>query len=204
MFQGWKGVGFASAVLVASQLALFQAGGSDEAGLRFVVRASARISFLIFLLVYLARPLRQLWPTDTTRWLLRNRRYLGVSFAVAHFLHLLDIALLATLLGDAFQREWVALVVGGASYVLLAGMVLTSFDRSARWLGPRAWGVLHRTGIHLLWFIFAQSYTFSALQDPYFVPLAIAVWGAALLRVAAWRGRRRRAVAERPAAARAA
>ena len=203
MFQGWRLVGIASALLVASQIALFAVGGSDEAGVRFVVRASARISFLIFLLVYLAAPLRRFGSTPLTRWLRRERRYLGVSFGVAHFLHLLDIGLLTVLLGDAFEREWVAIVVGGASYVLLAGMLLTSFDRTARWLGPRRWNLLHRTGLHLLWFVFAQSYTFSALQDPYFVPLALAAWGALALRIAAWRAKRRGALAA-PASARAA
>ena len=185
MFQGWKLVGIASVLLVALQLVLFQAGGTDEAGVRFVVRASARASFLIFVLVYLARPLRQLWPNAATRWMLRNRRYLGVSFGVAHFLHLFDIACLKLLLGDAFQRDWVAIVVGGASYVLLAAMMLTSFDRTARWLGPRRWKWLHRAGLYWLWFIFMQSYTGRAVQMPEFIPLAAAVWGALGLRIAA-------------------
>jgi DMSO/TMAO reductase YedYZ heme-binding membrane subunit len=204
VLRGWRLVGIASAALVASQLALFAAGGTDEAGVRFVVRASARISFLLFLPVYLAAPLRSFWSTPATRWLRVNRRYLGVGFAVAHFLHLMDIGLLALLLGDAFQREAVAILVGGASYVLLAAMLFTSFDRTARWLGPVWWNRLHRTGLHLLWFIFAQSYTFSALQDPYFVPFALAVWGALGLRIAAWRARRRSVGAAQRAPARAA
>jgi methionine sulfoxide reductase heme-binding subunit len=203
MLGGWPLVAVASAALVASQFALFSAGGTDESGVRFVVRASARISFLLFLPVYLAAPLRQFWSTPLTRWLRVNRRYLGVTFGIAHFIHLLDIGLLAVLLGDAFEREAIAIIVGGASYVLLAGMLLTSFDRTARWIGPVWWGRLHRTGLHLLWFIFAQSYTGSALSDPYFVPFALLVWGALALRIAAWRARRRSVGAE-PVGARAA
>src|SRR5262245_16660796 len=142
MLQGWRLVGVASVLVLVSQVALFAAGGTEEPGVRFVVRASARISFLIFLLAYLAAPLSQFWPSEPTRWLRRNRRYLGVSFGVAHFVHLIDIGLLALLLGDAFEREWVAIVVGGASYVLLAGMLLTSFDRTARAIGPVWWNRL--------------------------------------------------------------
>lgn len=203
MLQGWRLVWIASALLVASQFALFAAGGTEEAGVRMVVRASARISFAIFLLVYLAGPLRRLWPDDTTRWLRRNRRYLGVSFGVANYLHLLDIGMLWLLLGDAFERSALTLIVGGASYALLAGMMLTSFDRTARWLGPVWWNRLHRTGLHLLWFVFMQNYTGCALQMPGYIPLAVAVWGAAALRFAAWRAKRRSALAA-PAAARAA
>lgn len=190
MLQGWPLVGIASVLLVALQFAVLSAGGSDEAGLRMLVRASARASFLLFLLPYLAAPARRLWPNAATRWLLRNRRHLGVSFAVAHFLHLLDIWLLTLLLGDAFETNPLTVIVGGLSYVLLAGMTLTSFDRTARWLGPRRWKWLHRSGLHLLWFVFAQSWTFSALQSPGYLPLALASWGSLGIRIAAWRSRR--------------
>jgi DMSO/TMAO reductase YedYZ heme-binding membrane subunit len=185
--QGWPLVGVASAALVALHLVWFAWAGTDEAGLRMVVRASARVSFAIFLLAYLARPARQLWPTPATRWLQRNRRHLGVSFAVAHGLHGLDILLLARQLGAAFELNLVTLVGGGLAYVLLAAMTLTSFDRSARWLGPRRWKLLHRVGIHYLWFIFAQNWTGAALQSPFYLPFALASWGALGIRIAAWR-----------------
>jgi DMSO/TMAO reductase YedYZ heme-binding membrane subunit len=193
-FQGWRLVGVACAALVASQALLLAAGGgTDEAGLRVLVAGSARISVVLFLLVFVAAPARRFWQNDATRWLLRNRRYLGVSFGIAHFIHLFDIALLALLLGDAFEIDAATLYGGGLAYVLLAAMMATSSDRSARWLGPRYWKWLHRAGLYWLWFIFMQSYTGRAVQMPEFVPLAAAVWGALGLRIAAWRARRARA-----------
>jgi DMSO/TMAO reductase YedYZ heme-binding membrane subunit len=195
LWQGWPLVGVASAALLALQLAVVASGGTDEAGLRLLVRVSARASFAIFLLVFVARPARFFWPGAFTRWLMRNRRQLGVSFAIAHFLHLGDIALLALLLGDGFELQPVTLYGGGLAYVLLAAMTATSFDRSARWLGPRRWKLLHRAGLYWLWFIFAQSYTFGALEKPGSVPFALAVWGALALRIAAWRARRASAAA---------
>jgi DMSO/TMAO reductase YedYZ heme-binding membrane subunit len=188
--QGWSLVGVASLALVALQIALFAWGGTEESGVRMLVRASARVSFAIFLLAYLARPARQLWPSPATRWLARNRRYLGVSFAVAHGLHGLDIALLGLLLGDGFEMLPATLYGGGLAYVLLAAMTLTSFDRTARWLGPRRWKTLHRIGIHYIWFIFAQSWTGAAFQSPWYLPFALATWGALGVRIAAWRARR--------------
>jgi DMSO/TMAO reductase YedYZ heme-binding membrane subunit len=188
---GWPLVGVASALLVALQLALFASGGTEESGVRLAVRVSARASFALFLLAYLARPTRRLWPGPFTGWMLRNRRYLGVSFAVAHGLHGLDIALLGLLLGDGFEIEPATLYGGGLAYLLLAAMTLTSFDRSARWLGPRRWKLLHRAGIHYLWIIFAQNWTFSALQSAWYLPFALASWAALGVRVAAWRAGRR-------------
>lgn len=192
-FQGWRLVGVASAALVASQALLFAAGGTDEAGLRLLVAVSARISVVLFLLVFVAAPARRFWANETTRWMLRNRRYLGVSFGVAHFIHLFDIVLLATLLGNAFEMNAATLYGGGLAYVLLAAMMATSFDRSAHWLGPRYWKWLHRAGLYWLWFIFMQSYTGRAVQMPEYIPLAAAVWGALGLRIAAWRASRARA-----------
>jgi DMSO/TMAO reductase YedYZ heme-binding membrane subunit len=125
--------------------------------------------------------------------MLRNRRYLGVSFGVAHFIHLFDIVLLALLLGNAFEINAATLYGGGLAYVLLALMMITSFDRSARWLGPRNWKRLHRAGLYWLWFIFMQSYTGRAVQAPEYIPLAAAIWGALALRIAAWRAQRARA-----------
>jgi hypothetical protein len=202
-FQGWRLVGVASALLLASQALLLAAGGTDEAGLRLAVRVSAQIAVALFLLVFVAAPARRFWQNDATRWLLRNRRYLGVTFAVAHFAHLFDILLLATLLGNAFEMNAATLYGGGLAYALLALMVATSFDRTAHWLGPRAWKWLHRAGLYWLWFIFMQSYTGRALEMPAYIPFAAAVWGALALRIAAWRARRRLAGAQ-PAPARAA
>ena len=192
-FQGWRLVGMACAALLASQALLFAAGGTDEAGLRVLVAGSARISVVLFLLVFIAAPARRFWPNGATRWLLRNRRYLGVSFGIAHFVHLFDIVLLALLLGNAFEIDAATLYGGGLAYALLAAMMATSSDRSARWLGPRYWKWLHRAGLYWLWVIFMQSYTFRAVQMPEFIPLAAAVWGALSLRIAAWRARRTRA-----------
>ena len=197
-WQGWPLVGVASAALVALQIAMLASAGTDEPGLRELVRVSVRVSFAIFLLVFAARPARVFWPGPFTRWLVRNRRQLGVSFAVAHFLHLGDVALLGLLLGDGFTVSPLTLYAGGLSYVLLAAMTATSFDRSARWHGPRRWKLLHRAGLYLLWIIFAQNWTFSALKVPGYVPLALAAWGALALRIAAWRARRASAAAPAP------
>ena len=178
-----------AALLSAAFAAAIAALGTDEAALRTLVRATAQVSFALFLPVYAASPLRRLWPAPATRWLLRNRRYLGVSFAWAHGLHLLAIAMLVLLLGDAFESDPVVLVFGGFTYLLLAGMVLTSTDRTARWLGPRRWNLLHRTGIHALWLLFTISWAGRA-ASPYYLALTLLAGAVAGLRLAALRTRR--------------
>jgi methionine sulfoxide reductase heme-binding subunit len=182
-------------LLAAIETALFAAGlalfGTDEAGLRALVRFTVRVSFLVFAVVYAAAPVRRLHPAPITRWLLRNRRYLGVSFAWAHGLHGLAIALLALRLGDSLEVDPATRLGGGLAYLLIAAMTITSFDRTARWLGPRRWGRLHRAGLHWLWFIFALNWTASVGVSPAYLPFALITWGLLALRLAAVRARRR-------------
>lgn len=195
---GWRITGVGALVLTLLFAAVMAIAGTDEAGLRALVRFTARCSLLVFLPVYTASSLRRLWPSSTSRWLLRNRRFLGVTFAWAHGLHALAIGLLALLLGDAFRVPLPILAVGGAAYALLAAMVATSSDRAVRALGPRRWKALHRTGIHLLWLVFAFDWTANAAASAAYLPLAALVWGAAALRLGALRARR---PASAPAAA---
>jgi hypothetical protein len=187
---GWRLFG----LLAGFETALFAAGlaafGSDEAGLRALVRSTVRVSFLVFAFVYAAAPLRRLYPTPATRWLLRNRRFLGVSFAWAHGLHGLAILLLAQRLGDAFEVDAATAWGGGLAYLLIAAMALTSFDRTARWLGAQRWALLHRAGLHWLWFIFALNWTTSVFLSLTYLPFALLTWGLAALRLAALRARR--------------
>jgi DMSO/TMAO reductase YedYZ heme-binding membrane subunit len=195
---GWRVFWLLAVVTTTAFVVSIQTFGTEESGIRALVRVTARASFAIFVPVYLASPLRRLWPSATTRWALRNRRYLGVSFAWAHGLHLLAIVMLALLLGDAFESEVPTIVVGGAAYLLMFGMAATSFDRSARWLGPQRWKLLHRSGLHLLWLVFAISFSGRATTSSLYLTLAILVWGMAGVRAAAHLTRR--AASPHPAA----
>ena len=179
-------------------LALMCAGlvagyGTDAAAWGLVVRATARTSLVLFTAAYVASSLRALWRNDLTRWLLANRRYVGLSYAVSHTLHLGAIVELARVSPD-FELNMGALIIGGGAYVLLYLMAITSNDRAVKLLGLANWRRLHRTGLHYNWFIFFQSFVPRAFMDPFYIPFALVVVGAAALRFTVWmRGRRRRA-----------
>ncbi len=194
---GWRVFGLLSVVATAAFVATISAFGTEEAGIRALVRTTARISFAIFVPVYLASPLRRLWPNAATRWVLRNRRYLGVSFAWAHGLHLLAIGMLVVLQGDAFESNLATIVFGGITYVLMFGMAATSFDRSARWLGPKRWYLLHRSGIHMIWLLFTILWTSLAANSTLYLALTVTSFGLPLVRIAG--NRKRRSTAARPA-----
>ena len=102
-FQGWTISLWLSCSLIIMTALIIVFGGWNEAGLRTLVRSSAQTSATFFLLAFSASSLRSVWPTPFTHWLVRNRRYIGVSFGVSHFLHL--AALLA--IGIAFPDPFI-------------------------------------------------------------------------------------------------
>jgi methionine sulfoxide reductase heme-binding subunit len=189
---GWPLVGWSSALVAAIVSAIMVLFGWNENTVRLVLRATARISFVLFTSAFIAAPLRRRWPSLLSSWLLANRRYLGVSFAVSHYFHLAAIIALARLAPDGFRRDVdsSALVFGGLAYVFLTAMTLTSFDRTAAWIGPRAWRILHTAGVYYIWFIFFISYFPRSIVSIAYAPLAIVSVAALALRLPFGLGRR--------------
>ena len=203
---GGRLVGVLALLLLAMSVLILERAGTGEAGLRMLVRATARTSLVLFGAAFAASSLRSLWRTPATGWLLRNRRYLGLSFAVSHALHALALVGLGLVLGDAFEVDLVTLIFGGGAYLMIALMAATSSDRAYAWLGRRRWHLLHRVGVYWIWIIFANSYTARAVmaiargsESLAYVPVAIFIWALLGVRIAAWvRARPARASAARP------
>lgn len=159
---------------------------------QMAARWTARVGFPIFLAAYVARPLAQLWPSNIAKGMLARRRWIGLGFASSHTVHLYALVMALKLSGETRGPE--VLIVGGGAYAMLYAMALTSNDAAARAMG-KWWKVLHRTGIHWLWFVFTISY-FGRIFDPereltglVLFPFALA---AAFVRFAAWMETRRK------------
>ncbi|HVO22246.1 MAG TPA: hypothetical protein VMW56_01310 [Candidatus Margulisiibacteriota bacterium] len=191
---GWLFVGWCTLGLAALLGGILAVEGVGETGLRAAVRTSAQTSFVLFTSAFGASALCATWPSPLMRWMLRNRRYLGVSFAVSHFIHLVAIIALSQRLGDQFKMDPATLIGGGLAYVFIAAMTATSFDHTATWLGPRAWRRLHTTGGYYIWFIFFISYApRAAITSLWYAPFVFILLAVIALRVRVrLRGRRHR------------
>jgi len=172
----------AGAVVVS---ALASRADPDEGWLR-AAQLTARFSFALFMLVFVARPWHQLWPSGATRWAMRRRRALGLAFAAAHFIHL--FALTRFRVETDQPPNLGQIVVGGGAYLMLVAMVATSNDAAVRRLGRGNWQRLHRVGLWWIWFVFFQAYLGRAIRgDRFFVPLALVAVAGVVLRIAARR-----------------
>ena len=164
------------------------------AGVRLIIRITARISLPLFLAAFSASALVRIWPSGTTQWLLVNRRWLGLSFAWSHLVHLLAIFALVRSDNALFWTltNPVSLTGGTITYLFIAAMAATSFNGAVRALGPQRWSLLHRTGLWAVWLVFLIS---NAKRIPisgwYAVPCLLLI-AAVALRVKASRKLNRR------------
>ncbi len=149
---------FASAVVASWSVGT----SSDLSTWQLWTRYTARISFPIFLMAYAARPLHALLAQPWTAWLRKNRRNIGLSFALLHIIHL--AALVGFFITSGEPISLVTLIGGGLAYFLIVLMALTSTDALIKKLGPVTWRRLHLVGMHYLALIFFQSYLGAALQ----------------------------------------
>ena len=102
-------IGVSTACILAACLGTLAVLGGGQDGLRAVVRLTARTSLLLFLLAFAASAAYRLRPGPGTRWLLANRRYVGLSFASSHLVHLLAIVAVQVLLGvEAYMGKFAA------------------------------------------------------------------------------------------------
>src|ERR1043166_3597577 len=102
--EGWYLLGAISLAMGALAVWLASMRGFEVEGVRMVVRYTARTSLLFFCLAFTASALHRLRPNSFTCWQLRNRRYLGLSFAVSHLIHLIAIVCFA-MMAPALFRE---------------------------------------------------------------------------------------------------
>ena len=159
---------------------------SDDA-LLLALRATARISLGLFLAAFVASSVNRLWRTRASKWLLRNRRNLGVAFAVSHFIHFGFIAARALTQTSAFWETRVpsSLIPGATAYLFIVAMFITSFRRPTKWLGRTKWKILHKTGVYVIFAIFVGA-TAPNLEGNPIAWVSLALLAAALLlRIAA-------------------
>jgi methionine sulfoxide reductase heme-binding subunit len=183
-FQGWKIVGWLGLAIALMVIIILAVQGWNEPGIRVAIRATARTSCIIFLLAFTASALRKFWVNKYSLWLVKNRRYLGLSFALSHALHAVTIiSLLVITAGRDFN--YMADNFGGhLGYIFIIAMTITSFNPTRAWLGERGWHILHGVGMYYLWIAFMVTFSDSLVVSPIymiFIGLLVIAMGLRLL-----------------------
>ena len=179
-FYGWSLTRFLSVLLllnVTITLSVFDI--NEKETIRFLIRSTAKCSFILFMFAFVASSLHHFLKNPFTKWLLANRRYIGVSFAISHYLHLSALVLMTMYIDfNVFEDRGVfRTAVGATAYLFMTLMTLTSFDRTRNLFGEKNWKRIHTIGGYLLWVIFAKSYILdmSDITKTVFAIIAVAV-----------------------------
>ena len=119
-----------------------------------MIQYSVRWAVPFIFLVTATSPLFSLFPNEGTRWLRRNRRYVGLSFAVAMAWQGAFIFIVSSVYSEHYYAEIYLLrdeLEGSSGYIFLVAMTVTSFGFLRRHLTPHQWTFLHRAGVYFLW-----------------------------------------------------
>jgi len=175
--EGIRGWDIVKLILVCSIIffggLLFSYGFTEE-GTRFAIRWTARISVVLFSLAFAASGLHRQFQNSLTFWLSKNRKYLRISFAIIHLVHLFYLGVLQYNFHPVFEKaKTISLIGGGLAYFFLIMMLLTSFKIFSKYLSKRQWKLMHTIGGYWILYIFLRSYWIRALTEYEYYPFAI-------------------------------
>ena len=128
-------------------------------------------------LVIAISSLQIIFPGALTRWLMLNRKYIGLIFAVAMAWQGLFIFIMSYYFHDYYFSEVYYFrdeIEGSIGYIFLVAMVLTSFDFGKKFVDSKQWRIIHKAGIYFLWaypfsvYWWAISYYKTPLMIDYF------------------------------------
>jgi DMSO/TMAO reductase YedYZ heme-binding membrane subunit len=186
-----------------SLVMVFEMLGSDmtrSADVSHMISYSVRWAVPLIFLVVAISSLQILFPGPVPKWLLRNRKHIGLCFAVAMAWQGLFIFLMSNFFRAYYFEEVFYLrdeLEGSTGYIFLTAMVLTSFEFGRKHLNARQWKLLHKSA---LYYLFAYPFSvywwnLSYYENP--VPIdTVFYWmgfTAFTLRIAAWGKKRQRA-----------
>ena len=153
--EGWRLFAVVSAVITAFMtLRLVTTDFSSPQDLSAMIQYSVRWAVPFIFLVIATSALFRLFPGRSTRWLLRNRRYIGLCFAVAMawqgaFIFIVSFSHSAHYYSEIyFLRDELE---GSSGYLFLAAMTMTSFGIVRRRMTAEQWRFLHLSGVIFLW-----------------------------------------------------
>ena len=174
---------------------------STARGVSHMIGFSVRLAVPFVYLVVAASAVPVLFPSPFTMWWARNRKYLGMCFAVAMAWQGLFILMMSNLFRDHYYERIFYFrdeLEGSTGYIFLAAMVFTSFEFGRKYLNQKQWKLLHRFALIYLWAYPVSTYWWSVAHyygDPQ--PLDYIYYGtgflAFALRIAAWGKKRQQA-----------
>jgi len=136
----------------------------DETTIRVAIRATARISFVLFLGAFLGDALYRLMPAAVTRGLKANKDGFTLGFAGSHTVHLAFILALMAAIGRENALKGLMVVAFTTGFLLIYGLAADVLFRHRTFWSPR----FEALALYYLVALFAFSFTRNATKKPAF------------------------------------
>lgn len=157
-------------------LAILLIGGFSEPSVNLVLIFTARAAFVLFVIAFSASSIYYFYKSDACKWLIQNRRYIGITFGLVWGMHFLAIALKVglypkTLVG-AFDLN--SVLSGGNLLATVLLLTITSSDYVMRRVRPVLWKAVHVSGSFYIFYRFWLNYYSSAeYESIYYVAIVV-------------------------------
>jgi hypothetical protein len=166
---------------------------STAPGVSHMIQFSVRWAVPFIYLVVAASSVQILFPGPFPMWWLRNRKYIGLCFAVAMAWQGAFIFVMSNFFRDYYFEDVYLLrdeLEGSTGYIFLAALVVTSFDFGRKHLNPQQWKLLNKSAVYFLWAYPFSVYwwNLSYYENPQAIDYVFYWSGflAFVLRIAAW------------------
>lgn len=193
-------------LLIAAEM--LRVGLATGEAVSHMIGYAVRWAIPFIFLVIAASSIHILFPSAVSQWLLRNRKYLGLCFAVAMGWQGLFILIVSTVHREYYFSDIFYFrdeLEGTVGYLFLAAMTVTSFQFARKRITRVRWKIIHTCGVYFLWAYPFSVYWWNLFYYPNLEPFesprpwdyALYAFGfaAVAVRIAAW-GKQRLAAAD--------
>ena len=156
-------------ISVAVIFAMTRTDLSSGPGVSSMIQLSVRCAVPLLFVAFAASSVGALFPGPFGLWLLRNRKFIGLSFAAAMAWQAFFILWLVTIHRDYYVQDVYVLrdaIEGVLGYSFLIAMTFTSFKFGRGLLTPKQWKLLHTLGIYSLWIYAFAVYWWNMFYYP--------------------------------------
>ena len=175
--QGWRITTLVTCLIVVGLLFNFGLAGWNAPAIHQAIDATGRSSLIFFAVAYTSSSLESLWPSSLSRWTLRNRRWIGLSFASSHFIHLGLIVSMTVFVSGSIRQSTIHGSVG-VWWTCLWVCVFdgTHFNRSGPTLdGNEELEASSLCWSHWIWVLFLLTYMKHVKEGPlgFYLPFLV-------------------------------
>jgi len=154
----------------------------DETTIRVAIRATARISFVLFLGAFLGDALYRLMPAAATRWLKANKDGFTLGFAGSHTVHLAFILALMAAIGREHALKGIMVIAFTTGFLFIYALAAGILFRNRPFLSSHLEALAH----YYLMALFTVSFTRHAIARPlFYTPFVLIAITALGVRIAA-------------------